>query len=167
VIELFPEFRKEKIPIGRFLCRKEQATFSLLPIQLTPYFQYTVSAVIGTLLLAFQCRQMGQQGFFGASIGVDSESLVTPWIIVCWLGSVARGLRRAHRVLNRFYDLSGLGTSEMPSPWEEVSGYFLAFGWTWEIVPKPKLLPLLTHYSRSTRQFLFGRTSQQRVAIGR
>ena len=33
-IELFPEFKKKRIPIARFLCRHRQKTFSLLPIQL-------------------------------------------------------------------------------------------------------------------------------------
>ena len=51
LIDLFPEFRKERIPVARFLCRKEVSTFSLLPIQLIPYFQYTVVAVIYALLV--------------------------------------------------------------------------------------------------------------------
>ena len=46
-IDLFPEWRKEKIPIARFLCQKGWKTFSLLPIQLIPYVQYTVAAVVG------------------------------------------------------------------------------------------------------------------------
>ena len=49
-IDLFPEFKKKQVPIARFLCQKRGETLSLLPIQLIPYFQYTVSAVIGTLL---------------------------------------------------------------------------------------------------------------------
>ena len=47
-IELFPEFKKKRIPIARFLCRRRRKTFSLLPVQLIPYFQYTVGAVVGT-----------------------------------------------------------------------------------------------------------------------
>jgi hypothetical protein len=66
-----------------------------LPIQLIPYHQYTVNAVIGALLLGIQCRQMGQKGFHGASVAVDQESLVTPWLIACWLTTVALGFRRA------------------------------------------------------------------------
>jgi hypothetical protein len=50
-IELFPDFKKKQIPIARFMCRRRRKTFSLLPIQLIPYFQYTVDAVMGTLLL--------------------------------------------------------------------------------------------------------------------
>src|SRR3972149_8241322 len=43
-IDLFPDFKKEQVPIARFLCRKKRKTFSLLPIQLIPYLQYTAAA---------------------------------------------------------------------------------------------------------------------------
>ncbi len=76
-IELFPEFKKKQIPIARFLCRQRQKTFSLLPVQLIPYFQYTVGAVVGTLLLGMGYWQMGQKGFHGALETMDPENLVT------------------------------------------------------------------------------------------
>ena len=165
-IELFPEFNKERIPIARFLCRKRQATFSLLPIQLIPFFQYTVAAVIGTLILGFQYWQMGKRGFYSASVSVDADSLVTPYLIVCWLAIVARGLRRAHSVLRRFYDLSHVHTlTDGTDPWKEVSGYFLAFGLKQKIPWTQRVLTLCRRYSRSTNRFLFGVPSQQRPAI--
>ena len=77
-IELFPEFKKKRIPIARFLCRKRRKTFSLLPIQLIPYFQYTVGAVMGTLLLGMGCWQMGQKGFHGASSGEWTRRVWSP-----------------------------------------------------------------------------------------
>ncbi len=70
-IELFPDFKKKRIPIARFICRQRRKTFSLLPIQLIPYFQYTVGAVVGTLFLGMGCWQMGRKGFHGASVKVD------------------------------------------------------------------------------------------------
>jgi hypothetical protein len=136
----------------------------LLPIQLIPYFQYTVVAVIGALLLGYNYWQSGQQGFFGASIEVDQDSLVTPYLIICWLQIVLRGFRRAHPVLGRFYDLSGLRTSERGLAWEEVAGYLLAFGWKPDIPFVPLLFKLLHLYSRQTRQFLFGTASPQRLS---
>jgi len=166
VVELFPGFRKEKIPIARFVCRKQGGTFSLLPVQLIPYFHYTANAVIGTLLLAFQCRQMGQQGFYGASVSVDPESLVTPWLIACWLAIVLQGLRRGHRALVGFYDLSRIRIRQQMPPWGEMSGYFMAFslrpraprGHTEGVIER-----LLYRYSRSTARFLFGVPSQSRL----
>jgi hypothetical protein len=166
VIELFPGFRKEKIPIARFVCRKQGGTFSLLPVQLIPYFHYTVSAVMGTLLLAFQFWQMGRQGFHGASIGVDPESLVTPWLIACWLRIVLRGLSRGHRVLMGFYDFSRIRARKQMSPWEEAEGYFLAL----DLGPQAprdhergRIERLLKRYSRATARFLFGTPSQSRL----
>jgi len=78
----------------------------MLPTQLIPYCQYTVKAVIGALLLGLQCRQRGQKGFHGASVAVDPESRVTPWLIACWLSAVLLGFRRAHGFLRGFYNLA-------------------------------------------------------------
>lgn len=126
----------------------------MLPVQLIPYCQYTVAAVIGTLQLGLQCRHMGQQGFWGAALAVDEvdpDSLVTPWLVACWLPMVLRGLRRGHAVLRRFYDLSAITTRK---GWAETAGYFLALGCLTEAAVR---------YSRDTGQFLFGTPSQQRM----
>jgi hypothetical protein len=165
-IELFPEFQKKRIPIARFICRQRRKTFSLLPIQLIPYFQYTVGAVVETLLLGMGCWQMGQKGFHGASVAVDPESLVTPWLITCWLLTVVRGLRRGHAVLRRLYNLDGIRTLNRIETWEEAAGYFVALG----LKPKMRWYALLMdgvdRYSRSTGQFLFGTPSQYRRSVG-
>jgi hypothetical protein len=164
-LELFPEFKKERIPIARFLCRHTRRTFSLLPIQLIPYFQYTLSAVMGALLLGWGYFQRGQQGFWGASIKVDPESLLTPWLVAFWLAAILRGLRRGHAVLGRFYDLTGIRTPKRAASWEEAASYFLALGLTPKICGYPLLMSLVTRYSRTTKQFLFGIPSQQRTLI--
>ena len=164
-IELFQEFKKKRIPIARFLCRRLRKTFSLLPIQLIPYVQYTVSAVIGTLFLGMGCWQRGQKGFHGAAMKVDEvdpESLVTPWLIACWLVAVVRGLRRSHAALRRFYNLDGIHTS---GAWEEAAGYFGAFGLRPKIERFSLLMDLVDRYSRATGQFLFGTSSQYRSSV--
>ena len=163
-IELFPEFKMKRIPIARFLCRKRRKTFSLLPIQLIPYFQYTVGAVMGALFLGMGCWRMGQKGFHGASVKVDEvdpESLVTPWLIACWLVAVLRGLRRGHAALRRLYDLDGIRSS---GAWEEAAGYFGVFGLRPEIDRLSPWIDLVSRYSRATGQFLFGTPSQYRNA---
>lgn len=161
-IELFPQFEKEKIPIARFLCRKKKRTFSLLPVQLIPYCQYTVMALIGTLLLGLESWRMGRKGFFGAMVALDPECLVTPWLVACWLAVVLQGLRRAHRLLVEFYDLSAIRTIHRTSPWQEAAGYFIAFGCSPQGQWGPPLQRLLHRYSHSTAQFLFGTPSQSR-----
>ena len=128
-----------------------------------PYFQYTVVAVIGALLLGYTYWQLGQKGFFGASVEVDPDSLVTPYLIVFWLQAVLRGFRRAHAVLRRFYDLSGVNPSGKNVAWEEVGGYFLAIGCKPHKPWIPLIFKLLHLYSRQMRQFLFGTASQQRL----
>jgi hypothetical protein len=162
-IELIPALRKERIPVARFLCRKRQRTFSLLPIQLIPYFQYTVGAVMATLLLGWDYWQRGQGGFWGASVEVDPESLVTPWLVAFWLAAIVRGLRRGHAVLGRFYDLTGICTPKKAVLWEEAAGYFLALDMKAQTRCQPLWIQLVRHYSQATHQFLFGIPSQHRA----
>ena len=164
-IELFPEFQKKRIPIARFICRQRRKTFSLLPIQLIPYVQYTVGAVMGTLLLGMGCWQMGQKGFHGASMAVDPESLVTPWLITCWLVAVVRGFGRSHAVLRRLYNLDGVRTLETAQGWQEAAGYFAAFGIEPKMDSDALLMDVVGRYSRSTGQFLFGTPSQYRGSV--
>jgi hypothetical protein len=163
-IELFPAFKKRRIPIARFLCRNRRKTFSLLPIQLIPYFQYTVGAVLGTLFLGMECWRMGQRGYYGASLEVDPESLVTPWLITCWLVVVVQGLRRSHPELRRFYPLDGIHSC---GAWEETATYFAAFGLRPKIDRLSLLMDLLYRYSCGTNQFLFGTPSQYRGSVRR
>ncbi len=61
-----------------FFAAKKGATFSLLPNQLIPYCQYTVDAVVGTLLKVYEFQQTGQAGYHGVSLELESDCLVTP-----------------------------------------------------------------------------------------
>jgi hypothetical protein len=167
-IELFPESKKKRVPVARFICRQRRKTFSLLPIQLIPYFQYTVSAVMRTLLLGMQCWQLGQKGFHGALVKVDEvdpDQLVTPWLISCWLVVVIRGLRRGHAVLRRLYHLDAIRTLETAKGWQEAADYFVAFGLEPKMDSHALLMDLLCRYSRRTGQFLFGTASQYRGSV--
>lgn len=165
-IDLFPQLKKEKVPIARFLCRKKRRTFSLLPIQLIPYFQYTVHAVVATLLLGLLFWQKGRRGFYGASICVDPESPVTPWLVVCWHRVIVRSFRRAHAFLGRMFDLNEIRSTEGHIAWPEVKSYFGVLGCHPKNFLWHKLELLLHRYSRNSGQFLFGKPSQQRTAAG-
>jgi hypothetical protein len=136
----------------------------LLPIQLVPYVQYTVAAIIGTLLLGLGARRQGQKGFQGAVLAVDPDSLVTPWLVVCWLALVRGGLRRAHAVLRRWFALDRIRSGESQEhSWIEVAGYFQALGGDPPIRGTPWLPDLIHRYSRTTQHFLWGHPSQQRT----
>jgi len=164
-IELFPKFKKKRILIARFICCRRRKTFSLLPIQLIPYFQYTVSAVVGTLLLGMGCWQTGRRGYYGASLEVDPESLVTPWLITCWLVAVVQGLRRGHAALRQYYDLNDISTSDRDGIWKETAAYFGAFSLRPKIDRLSPLMELVYRYSRRTSHFLFGTPSQHRFSL--
>ncbi len=162
-VDLFPEFQKYRISIARFECPRRRSTISLLPTQLIPYHQYTVSAVIGTLLLALQSRQSGQRGFYGAAEAVDPDSDVTPWLIFCWFMMAARGFERAHGILCRRYDFSAV-KSGAGHPWAEVSAYLrILFDPLDDSLLPERVMAVVNRYSRQTRMFLFGLSSQQRL----
>lgn len=159
---MFPEFKKERIPITRFVCRSQLRTFSVLPTQLIPYHQYTVKAVIGALLLGLQCRQRGQKGYHGATLTVDPESFVTPWLIATWLAMVVVGLRRAHAVLSGFYNLAEIHIETITGAWEQAAGYFTCLHCTPQTRWGPVLQGLINRYSLSCRLFLLGSPAQGR-----
>ena len=165
-IDLFP-FQKSWVPVARFSCRHKRATFSLLPVQLIPYFQYTVDAVIGTLLLALRFRQDGQRGFYGASVEVDAESDVTPWLVACWLSVVAGGFRRAHAELGRLYDVGQVRSAEgWGALWSEVRTYLIAFArGSPPEGPQVVMVPV-RRYALATGRFLIGTPSQSRRRRG-
>jgi hypothetical protein len=89
-IDLFP-FQKEKVPVARFLCNKTGKTFSLLPNQLIPYCQYTVDSMIGTLLKVYHFQTIGQKGYYAATLELDPDCSVTPYLIVTWAMLVLYG----------------------------------------------------------------------------
>jgi hypothetical protein len=159
---LFPEFKKERIPIARFVCTSKLRTFSMLPTQLIPYHQYTVNAVFGVLLLGLQCRQRGQKGYHGASLAVDPEGFVTPWLIATWLAMVVLGLRRAHAVFSGFYNLAEIHIEHITGAWEKLAGYVTAWGCQPQTRWGPVLQRLANRYSLSCRLFLLGSPSQGR-----
>lgn len=164
-IEVFPDFVKQRIPIARFLCRKRCQSFSLLPIQLIPYHQYTAGAVLGVLLLALGCWQAGQRGFWGACQAAHPDSLLTPYLVAYWLALILRGLRRAHAALSRRHNLSMLRSpGSSAAPWPELQAYLQALGGP-AIRWGPWIGELLRAYSRATGQFLFGTPSQHRHPV--
>jgi hypothetical protein len=164
-IDLFPEFKEAFIPVARFLCRKHRRTFSLLPTQLIPYYQYTVHAVTGALLLGLKCRESGYQGFHGAAAQIDADSRLTPWLVAYWLMVVVRWLRRAHHILRLWYDLSGIRSMERRRAWDEAADYFFCLGWKVkiEVLLWSLLETTVNRYSRTTKFFLFGTSSQERI----
>jgi len=130
---------------------------------LIPYVRYTVDAVVGTLLTVLELRQRGQRGFHGASLEVDPDSSVTPWLISCWVAVVLKGLRRAHPKLSRLYDLTGVRSGAGTGSFDiELKGYLIGFG----LSPPPggavALVAVVQNFSRLTGEFLFGTPSQLR-----
>ena len=162
-VDLFPEHRRGRITIARFECHHAGSTFSLLPIQLIPYHQYTLHAVVFVVLLGMRFWEAGREGAWQASEAVEKDSDVTPWLVLCWLELITHGLRRAHAVLCRHSDLSEIVSDPSTSrSWSEVGQYMHAVlgsrgpGWS------DRIVVVAAWYSTQTVAFLFGVSSQQR-----
>jgi hypothetical protein len=160
VIELFP-FGRGKVLVARFLCRQGKGTFSLLPCQLAPYHRYTIESMVLAVLLWRQVYS--EEGVVGAvekELSGDSE--VTPWLLRHWLGVLVAGLRLAHPVLQRWYDLDDIRSARgRDGLLDEVHAYFVVFGS--RDPPLRECLPeVLGRYSAATGRHLVGKPSQER-----
>jgi hypothetical protein len=159
-IELFP-YRKDKVPVARFLCDTIQRTFSLLPCQLIPYCQYTVAAIIGTLLKVHYFQTMGQRGYHGASLELEPDCQVTPFLIYTWKLLIIAGLRRAHPFLSERYPLSPAAQADHRQIIAAIYLYLqiLSQGKS----PRPmNVSSAVRYYSSKTGKHLFGTSSQDR-----
>ena len=151
--------------IARFECRTEGGTFSLLPVQLIPYHQYTAQAILCVVLLAVEGWAVDVEGCSYAvrEVEHDAEAL-TPWLVACWLKLVAKGLEQAHGELCRQYDLTAV-RSDKPAglPWATLAAYAAALwgrdppGWP------DRISAVVVFFSHRSRRFLFGVASQHRA----
>lgn len=117
------------IPIARFQCGELGRTFSLLPHQLAPYHVYTVESMIWAVLLWSEIHADGDGGAGAAVDELPGDCSVTPWLLRNWLGVVVVGLRGAHSVLCRWYDLTGVRSGDdTAEKLAEVSGYVRGLG---------------------------------------
>lgn len=161
VVELFP-FRRERVPVARFQCRRTLKTFSMLPFQLAPYHQYTVATMLTALVLAQQVLIEDGKGLGQTVLELPVESLVTTWLLRCWLGKVLKGLRRAHAELAVGHDLVGICTGRgLHDDLSEVRFYLTAFSGRGPPGCR-SANHLIEHHARRTRRFLVGAPSHVR-----
>jgi len=156
--------REETVPIARFLCRRRQRTFSLLPCQLAPYHRYTVESIVG-VIFAVQgvCGEEDCSVAAAALRALPADSSATPFLVGFWLGVLARSFRRAHATLLLWYDLDSVVTAAPREPvLDEVYLYLSALG--------PRGPPRADGLDEASRRYgsavarhLIGSPSQERI----
>ena len=147
--------------MARFLCKKTGGTFSLLPHQLIAYCQYTVDAVVGTLLKVYEFQQIGQTGYHRASIELDSDCSVTPYLIQTWAVLLLSGFLRGHHVLHEKFPFP---MSKKPDPKDIIKTIYLYLQ-SISGVDRPQrqcLKTAIRYHFNQTGKCLFGRTSCER-----
>lgn len=147
--------------MARFLCRKIGATFSLLPNQLIPYCQYTVDAVVGTLLKVYEFQQTGQAGYHGASLELDSDCLVTPYLIQTWATLLLYGFLRGHHVLHAKFPFSVSQKSDPRKAVQTIYNYLQSIGRV-DNPNRRSVVPAIRYHFYQTQKCLFGKTSCER-----
>lgn len=147
------------MPVARFLCGKTGQTFSLLPCQLIPYCQYTVDAVVGTLLKVYQFQQTGQVGYHGASLELNPDCSVTPYLIQTWAMLLLHGFLRGHHVLHAKFPMT-----HKPDPRKAVLTVYLYLQSisNTDCPNRQSVIPAIKYHFYQTRKSLFGKTSCDR-----
>ncbi len=163
-IELFP-FKKEKVPIARFLCKTTGRTFSLLAHQLVPYCQYTLAAMTQTLLLVNEFQQAGYKGFHHAAGQLHPDCDVSPWLVYRWLNIFIIGFRRAHHLLAARFALWDLGARTTQKGSTACIMVYLSAVAADTADPLAKdIFCAVIWYAKRTKSHLFGTSSCQRSA---
>lgn len=147
--------------MARFLCNKTGRTFSLLPFQLIPYCQYTVDAVVGTLLKAYEFQQIGQAGYHRASLELDPDCFVTPYLIQTWAVLLLAGFLRGHHVLRKKFPLQ-MSTGPYPNIIKTIYLYLQTIS-GFDSPNRQSVKPGMRYYFNQTGKCLFGRTSCDRI----
>jgi hypothetical protein len=168
VIELFP-YREGTVEVARFQCTSTRTTFSLLPVQLIPYFRYTASSVVGALLWIWVLVRDNRGYGLGTLLEHDAhlleESRVTSWLLETWLQAVLSGLRRAHPLFARRPDVRGpRNPAVREAGLEQVASYF----WTMGVRAPPHhttgMGRILSRHGRVNGRFLIGTPSHAKAA---
>jgi len=163
VVELFP-CRQGTVQIARFRCRKTGRTFSLLPLELAPYHQYTLTTMFQTLVLF--CALWGPEGKTVEDAVLEAlppDSRVTVSLVRFWSGVGVRGWRRSRPVLRRTYDLSEIRSETgFRGQAAEVLAYLRACRVRGPPWVDEGVLRIAREYSHASRRFLVGMPSQDR-----
>jgi len=134
----------------------------LLPSQLIPHCQYTVDAVIGTLIKVYEFQRIGQKGYHSASLELTPDCLVTPYLIQTWAVLILAGFLRGHHTLHEQFPVPG---TKRPGSRQIITTIYLYFqSITGVDCPKPNQMNMAIRYHfERTGKCLFGRTSCDRI----
>lgn len=165
------ESRVGRVSVARFQCQGipgQWPTFSLLPYQLVPYFQYTLESMVRALLVwrSFWMRP-GYSGsaYYTAEVLDEErcgESGVTSWRLRFWALLFRSWLRAAQAELAREYDFATVRFAEgFPQILDELHDYFAVLSRGPPASEAGVLLSVRMHSERTGR-FVLGVPSQGR-----
>lgn len=117
--------------------------------------------MVGTLLMAYRFQQMGQAGYYGASLELDPDCSVSPYLIQTWAVLLLSGFLRGHHILYKKFPLTD---AEKPDLKSAVTAIFLYLqGISGKEDPeRQSVMPSIRYHYKHTGTFLFGKSSSER-----
>ena len=111
--------------------------------------------------MVYRFQQMGQTGYYRASLELDPECSVSPFLIQTWAVLLLSGFLRGHHI---FYKEFPLIEAEKPDLKSAVTAIFLYLqGVSGKEHPgRQSVMPSIRHHYKHTGTFLFGKTSSER-----
>ncbi len=136
----------------------------MLPSQLIPYCQYTVDAVIGTLIKVYEFQCRGQKGYHGTTLELTPDCSVTPYLIQTWAVLILAGFLRGHHTLHEKFPVPG---TKQPDSRQIITTIYLYLkSITGVDCPAPcQMKPAIRYHLNRTGKCLFGRTSCDRIRL--
>jgi len=113
------------------------------------------------LLKVYEFQRLGQKGYHGASLELDSDCSVTPFLIQTWALLLLAGFLRGHHVLHKKFALQA---STRPNPRDIIQTIYLYLqSISGPNLPNQKSIKLAIRYHfNETGKCLFGKTSCDR-----
>lgn len=117
--------------------------------------------MVGTLLEVYRFQQMGQTGYHGASLELDPDCSVTPYLIQTWAVLLLSGFLRGHHILYKKFPLTKAEKPDLKSTVTAIFLYLQGISGSAEPGRQTVMFSIRYHY-KHTGTFLFGKTSSER-----
>ncbi len=109
--------------------------------------------------MVYNFYKSGQRGYHGASLQLDADCFVTPYLIYTWVVMIEAGFVRGHPVLHEKFSIS-----IVPDSKHLIKTIFLYMN---DITEKDEpnrqsIMPAIQYYCSQTKKHLFGTSSCNR-----
>jgi hypothetical protein len=117
--------------------------------------------MIGTLLKVYHFQTIGQKGYYAATLELDPDCSVTPYLIATWAMLVLYGFMRGHHVLHTKYRFPAYQKLDPGKAVEAIHTYLQCISRVDFSMPQ-SVMQAIRYFYHKTQKCLFGKTSCER-----